>query len=560
MFLEGGWEQFYQSASEADMAFANDLAFWTNRDFNMMDSIYRKSSLYINRKNSNDPLKWNRKQNDSTYGEETLNKAINECSNVFIPQEKEDDFRLIVLDESTQKIKNKYYSFDDTGNAERFFDTFGNVTRYSYIQKSWYFYNSRVWMVDQEGMIKSLADKTIDKMKNEKLYIPDEEEEEKIKRAFLKHIQQTRNNRGKTNMLRESEHLLSIKPENFDKDIFLFNVQNGYLDLETSQLHEHNQSNFFTKVSRTEYTDKMDCPLWREFLEQIFAGNQELIAYIQRAIGYSLSGSTEEQVMFILHGNGRNGKSVFLDIITEIFGSYATNIRPQTIMVQQQNSGVSNDIARLDGARLVTTTEPNEGVRLDEGLIKQLTGGDKVTARFLYKEEFEFIPQFKLWMATNYKPIIRGTDEGIWRRLCIVPFTVQIPKDQIDKRLKYKLRRELKAILHWAVEGYSAWRRMGLKEPAIIAEQRDEYRTEMDVVEAFIKECCLLNTNYKVQAKILYQAYKEWAQDNTQYVMSSNKFGRELCKRFVRFSSNGVYYKGIDVREEYVKPFFKLGY
>jgi putative DNA primase/helicase len=410
-------------------------------------------------------------------------------------------------------------------------------------------------------MIKSLADKVVEKMKEETLYVPADADEEEIKKAFNKHIKASRSSRGKSNMIKETEHLLPIQPHEFDGEPDLFNVQNGFLELRTGKLKEHDKNKYFTKISSVEYTDKIDCPMWIEFLNQIFNGDQGLIEYIQRAIGYSLSGSTEEQMMFILYGNGRNGKSVFLDIITEMFGSYATNIQPQTIMVKQQSGGANSDIARLNGARLVTTTEPNEGVRLDEGLVKQLTGGDKVTARFLYENEFDFIPQFKLWMATNHKPIIRGTDDGIWRRLAIIPFTVQIPENQVDKRLKHKLRRELKAILNWAVEGYLLWRSTGLREPQVIKDQRKEYRTEMDTVEAFIEDCCIRENRTKVQAKKLYQVYRDWASDNGQYLMSSTKFGREMGKKFSKLKTDGlIYYAGISLEEEYEKSFFRLNY
>ncbi|HDR4948971.1 TPA: DNA primase [Bacillus cereus] len=553
LFMNGGWEPFYDSQSEADMAFANDLAFWTNRDFHKMDRIFRRSSLYRE--------KWDRKQNQSTYGAETLQKAILGCTNAFIPKERDEDFQLYVLEHDVKPIEKKFYSYEDTGNARRLTDTYGEAIRYSYIRKNWYFYDGKIWMIDQQGMMKNIADKVIERMKEEPVYVPEGEEEEEMTKALQKHLKSSRGSQKKTNMIKESEHLLSIQPHEFDCDPDLFNVQNGYLDLQTGQLHEHDKTKFFTKVSSVEYTDKMDCPLWMDFLHQIFDGDQQLIEYIQRAIGYSLSGSTEEQVMFILHGNGRNGKSVFLDVITEIFGNYATNIQPQTIMVKQQSSGANSDIARLDGARLVTTTEPNEGVRLDEGLVKQLTGGDQVTARFLYENEFDFMPQFKLWMATNHKPIIRGTDDGIWRRLAIIPFTVQIPKAQVDKRLKHKLRREVRAILHWAVEGYIKWRKDGLQEPQVIQDQREEYRTEMDPIEAFIEECCEREVQGKVQAKTLYQIYRDWASENGQYMMSNTKFGREMGKKFHKSKgSDGNYYTGIQLLEEYEKPFFKLGY
>lgn len=553
LFVNGGWEQFYSSQSEADMAFANDLAFWTSRDFRKMDNIFRQSSLFRD--------KWDSKRGESTYGIDTLNKAISDCTNVFSPTPNNDDFQLYVLDNDVKEVKNKYYSFDDTGNAERFKSLHGEVLRYSYIRKNWYFYDSKKWVTDQEGRIKTLADEVLVKMKSERIFIPEDGDEEKMKEAFQKHIKATRNNRGKTNMIKESEHLLPIRPEEFDSDQYLFNVQNGYLDLKDGVLKDHDKGKYFTRISNVEYTDKADHPKWDEFLNTIFGGDKELINYIQRAVGYSLSGSTEEQVMFVLHGNGRNGKSVFLDIITDLFGSYSTNIQPQAIMVKQNQSGAANpDIAKLAGSRLVTTTEPNEGERFDEGLIKQMTGGDRITARFLYEDEFEYTPQFKIWMATNHKPLIRGTDDGIWRRLAIVPFTVQIPENKVDKKLTHKLRREINAILHWAVEGYLMWQKSGLQEPQVIKDQRQDYRTEMDSVELFIGECCTISSTTAAKGADIFQAYKEWAGDNNQYMMSSVKFGRELSKRFASYRSNGTYYRGIEVRKEYEKPFFRMSH
>src|SRR5690625_4073354 len=537
LFMNGGWEQFYDSQSEADMAFANDLAFWTACDFNMMDSIFRKSSLYRE--------KWDSKRADSTYGYQTLMKAINDCSNVFTPQKNDDEFNLYVLEDSTKKIEKKFYSYDDTGNAARFTDAFGDVVRYSYIRKNWYFYNGKTWELDQFGKVKSLVDDVLEKMKKEPVYVSDDVEEEDAIKAQQKHIKYSRGSNGKTNMLKESQHLVPVDPETFDKDKHLLNVQNGYIDLKTGNLHEHDKNKYFTKIASIEYTDKIDCPLWLDFLNQIFDGNQELINDIQRAVGYSLSGSTEEQMMFILYGNGRNGKSVFLDIITEMLGNYTTNIQPQTIMVKNISNHANSDIARLQGARLVTTTEPNDGMRFDEGLVKQITGGDRVTARFLYGDEFDFDPEFKLWMATNHKPIIRGTDDGIWRRLAVIPFTVQIPENKVDKQLKYKLRREMKGILNWAVEGYQEWQRIGLKEPEIIKRQRGDYRNEMDPVELFIDECCVRKDGEREKSSELYQIYRSWAKDNGQYLMNSTKFGKEMSNKFQKITSNGVHYIGI---------------
>lgn len=552
LFMDGGWEQFYNSQSEADMSFCNDLAFWTNRDAGMMDSIFRDSSLYRD--------KWDQKRGGATYGEITINRAISDCTNVFIPANKQKDFNIYVLDNDTQAIQKKYYSYDDTGNAQRLYDAYNDSIRFNYTRRNWFYYDGKVWRIDNEGMMKKLVDSVIENMKNEPLFLEDGDDVAEVKKAFTRHIKNTRNNKGKVNMLKECEHLSVIQLNEFDQNMFLFNTQNGYLNLKTGELLEHDRKQFFTKISNVEYTEKIDCPLWINFLNQIFDNNQELIRYVQKIVGYSLSGSTEEQMMFILYGNGRNGKSVFLDIITEMLGSYATNIQPQALMIKQNASGANSDIARLNGARLVTTTESNEGARLDEGLVKQLTGSDKVTARFLYENEFDFIPQFKLWMATNHKPIIRGTDEGIWRRFAIIPFAVQIPESQVDKTLKYKLRRELTGILKWAVDGFLLWQREGLREPLIIKQQREEYRVEMDTLEAFISDCCIRKDNSKMKAQELYKIYKSWAIENEQYLMSSTKFGREMNKKFQKIRSNGSYYIGIQLIEEYEKPFFRLNY
>ncbi|EAF8775205.1 DNA primase [Listeria monocytogenes] len=543
--FDGLWDGLYPSQSEADLAFANMLAFWTGCNAEKMDEIFRSSGLMRS--------KWDQKRGASLYGEKVLNVAIQNTSDVYSPGNSIDDYEIKILDNGKAK---KAYSFDDTGNAERFRDEYNNSVRYSYVNKGWYYYNSKIWMFDNTGAIKTLADRVIQNMKKDFAYM---ESESDIEKAFVKHLKATRGNRGKTNMLKEAEHLMPVLPEQFDVNKHFFNTQNGYIDLKSGRLNEHDRSKMFTKISHIEYTDKIDAPLWNSFLLDIFDHDKELIDYVQKAVGYSLTGSTSEQVMFILFGNGRNGKSVFLDIINDVFGSYSTNIQPQTIMVKQQSSGANSDIARLHAARFVTTTEPNEGVRLDEGLIKQLTGGDKVTARHLYKDEFEFTPEFKIWMATNHKPIIRGRDDGIWRRLHLIPFTVKIPNHKVDKNLKYKLKGELTGILNWAVEGCLKWQREGLKLPTAVERASNEYKSEMDVITAFIEDCCETDLESKIKSKTLYDTYREWAKDNGQYVMSSTKFGREMGLKFEKKKSGSVrLYQGIKLNDEYAQMNFNF--
>ena len=226
-------------------------------------------------------------------------------------------------------------------------------------------------------------------------------------------------------------------------------------------------------------------------------------------------------------------------------GNYAAQTQAETILMRSSNQGqATSDIARLKGARLVTTIEPNEGVRLNEGLVKQLTGGDTVTARFLYGKEFEFKPEFKLWMATNHKPIIRGTDDGIWRRLRLIPFTIKIPDDKIDKRLTETLRKEMSDILGWAIEGLRMWLKEGLGMPKSIVADTKEYRND----DPQQLRHCVIVPGHREKATDIYNKYREWAKANNEYIMSNTKFGSEMAKRYDRKRvADGTYYYNIRV-------------
>ena len=313
----------------------------------------------------------------------------------------------------------------------------------------------------------------------------------------------------------------------------VLNTPGGVIDLRSGGISPHDPMTYLTKMTAVEYSENADCPRWLAFLDDIFRGDKDLIRYVQKAVGYSLTGSTTEQCAFFLYGTGRNGKSTFIDIIRDIFGDYAANIQPETIMVRSnQSTAINSDIARLKGARLVTSVEPNE-------------------ARKLYGDEFEFKPEFKLWMATNHKPVIRGTDTGIWRRIHMIPFTVQIPEEKIDRRLKYKLSAELTGIFRWAVEGCLLWQKEGLKVPRAVLEEVREYRREMDVISAFVEDKCTVGKGLSVKSSQLFAAYLNWAEQNNEYRMSSTKFGMELAKRFEKVKGRGCnYYSGITLDEQ----------
>lgn len=537
----------YSSQSEADMAFCNMLAFWCGCDAEKMDAIFRQSGLMRD--------KWDRKQSGTTYGVITLQKAISGCSQTYNPK-KQNDYSISIgngkVIQTVDEEKMRAYTFDDMGNAERFVDLFGENVRYCYTEKKWYFYNSMRWSVDNLGVILRMADKCVEAMKAEaKLYLQaDEESGGDMAKAFEKHMKSSRSNKSKKAMLNEIEHHLPILPIQMDRYKMALNTPSGIINLKNGDVKAHNPEYYFTKITSVDCADAADCPRWLAFLDDIFAGDKDLIRYIQKAVGYSLTGSTAEQCAFFLYGTGRNGKSTFIDVIRDAFGDYAANIQPETIMVKSsQSNAINSDIARLKGARLVTSVEPNEGVRLNEGLLKQLTGDDTVTARKLYSEEFEFKPEFKLWMATNHKPIIRGTDTGIWRRIHMIPFNVQIPEDKVDKNLTHKLKAEMTAIFKWCIDGCLMWQREGLQMPAAVLKSVREYRREMDVISAFIEDKCTLEGT--VQASMLYAAYASWADSNNEYCMSNTKFSTELAKRFEKIKGrNYNYFTGISIRSE----------
>lgn len=531
LLYSGEWQGLYPSQSEADIALCNQLAFWTGRNADQMDRIFRSSGLM--RK------KWDAKRGGDTYGNITVGRACASCVEVYEPQS--DDTSLAVAffkggKTGAAKTDAKSYDMTDTGNAHRLYDRFGSVIRYSYNRKKWYFWTGKVWTIDESGEIKKLADEICEDLKREAWNIQDDDMQEQA----LKFARRTAGSTAKDNMIKECQHLYDIpaSPDDFDAYTDYLNCQNGIINLRNGELMPHDSQFMMSRICDCEYdTEHRKPKKWLAFLDDITNGNKDLQEYIQRSVGYSISGSNREQCAYFLYGLGNNGKSTFLDTIADMLGSYSANTQPDTLMLQSKvgglGGGANSDIARLKSARYVTCEEPTEGVRLNEGLLKQLTGGSKVTCRFLYGDEFEYTPEFKIWVATNHKPTIRGTDVGIWRRIKLIPFEVNIPKDKVDKNLKYKLRQEFPQILAWAVEGCMKWQEKGLQEPDVVLDAVKEYKVEMDILGAFVEQCIVIDYDSAEQmyAKDLFDLYIKWAKANNEFEMSSNKFYREVGKR-----------------------------
>jgi len=310
------------------------------------------------------------------------------------------------------------------------------------------------------------------------------------------------------------------------------NVNNGTLDLRTGTLGPHRRDDRITRCLRVNFDQGAECPRWRAFLHRILDSNADLIGFVQRAVGYTLTGSTAERCMFILHGGGKNGKTVFIESLRLLLGDYVARAPTQTLLVKRGET-IPNDLARLRGVRLVTASETGDGNQLDEALVKDITGGDRVMARFMRGEWFEFTPHFKIFLSTNHKPRITGTDDAIWDRLRLVPFLIRIPEEERRpmEQMLAEFESELAGILNWAVQGCLDWQRHGLGEPPEVRIATLDYRGEMDTLGEFLAECCLLRSDARVSSHDLYGEYKRWATDAGERVWSHKRFAQGLEQR-----------------------------
>ena len=329
---------------------------------------------------------------------------------------------------------------------------------------------------------------------------------------------------------RRPSRYFPVTPSELDADLWLLNCRNGTVDLRTGKLLPHHPENLCTKQVPVVFDQQAKCPTWLAFLLRVMADNRALVQFLQRAIGYSLTGSTVEQVLFFFYGTGANGKSTFIETCRKLLGDYAQQADFDTF-VTKKNDGPRNDLARLMGARFVAAVEAAQGRQLAENVIKQVTGGDTITARFLYHEHFEYLPQFKLFLVANHKPRVVGTDEAIWRRIRLVPFTVTIPREQRDKQLLEKLQSELPGILAWAVRGCLKWQDDGLGEPVQVSEATEAYRRENDTLGDFIEEKCVIDPDESLEAGLLYETFTTWCEANGEEPLSQKSFGTQLHER-----------------------------
>ena len=420
------------------------------------------------------------------------------------------------------------YRKSDTGNGERLVRKYGDRIRYVRDQREWRIWNGKCWSLDRHGVLDRASKKIAQELFEEADGLVEEERTKMLQWAIKSESKDRRS--AMIDSAAKEKAIVSLI-EDYDADPWLFNLQNGTIVLKTQMLKPHDRRDMLTKISPAMYDPEAKCPMFDAFINEIMGGDQEMVAFLARATGYSLSGDTTIQAMFFLHGDGSNGKSVFTEVLRHVAGSYSQNASFDTFVLQKNDGQIRNDLASLAGSRLVAASESQDGHRLDEALIKTLTGGDPITTRFLHREFFTYYPNFKIWMSSNYRPDIRGLDWGIWRRVKLIPFDVVVPDNRKDEQLASKLKAEASGILNWMLRGVREYLECGMMYPGKVNQATSQYKESQDIIGQFITAKCVLNEHAETKCTTIYQAYKLWAEANREYVLKERQFSDAMKKR-----------------------------
>jgi putative DNA primase/helicase len=437
--------------------------------------------------------------------------------------------------------KSKIVCQTDVTNSERFVETYHDQLKYCYGLEHWKSWNGQYWREDIENQIRISAIQLVKDMVDE---CEDNSSNRKRAITYQHHARIMA-------MIDLAKHQLPSLPTDYDSHSMLLNCKNGIIDLTNGELKSHDPNLLLSKIIPVAYDKNAECKLWEKFMSEIMVGNDELISFMQRLIGYSLTGEMSEQYFYILYGTGDNGKTTCVETIMSMMGDYGITTPPEGIMVKRNGNSIPNEMARLPGIRLTSVSETDEGQRLSEGLIKSFTGGETIEARQLYGQLFSFKPIAKIWIQTNHKPTIRGRDHAIWRRVVLIPFDYLVDPILKDLNLKEKLKLELPGILNWALQGCREWQRIGLNPPTKVTNAVEEYRVESDVLGEFIDSEFIVDVNGKVNNSEIRQHYVEWCKTNNEEIRSSTWLGKMLGERFGRCimghgSSRG--YRGLRVK------------
>jgi putative DNA primase/helicase len=453
-----------------------------------------------------------------------LKQLLSQCSDYEPPYEPQGK---AILGPDTRA-----FNLTDLGNAERLVKYYGDRLHYCYERKRWLAWSGKVWEWDAGAKIAALAKLAVRNVYHEAGNEPDE----KKRKELADHAKRSESDHRINAMinLAQSELGIPVKVTELDTNPWLFNCLNGTIDLRSGQLLPHRKGDLLTVIVPVEYRSNPEaqCPRWLRFLDRVIDGNADLAGYLQRAVGYSLTGDTKSQVLFFLYGLGNNGKSTFVITIRKLMGEYGARVTTELFMLRDKNvGGPKETLANLKGKRYVVASELEDSRRLAISLIKDMTGGETIRADRKYEHEIEYQPTHKLWLVGNHKPIITDTTLSIWRRMKLIPFTVTIPDKEIDPDLPSKLEEELPGILTWAVKGCLDWQQHGLNEPDAVTTATASYRHEQDILGDFIEDCCVLEPLATIAKSEMKEEYHKWCQDNTMEPITQKTFRARLIER-----------------------------
>jgi putative DNA primase/helicase len=506
--LFGGDISGYRSQSEADLALCNHLSFHTNGDAHRIDRMFRRSGLFR--------AKWDEQHGASTYGEKTIEKAISSRS----------ASRGATATASVVHFIGQFHPLTDTGNAERLVDQFGADMRFCHPWKKWVIYRKGRWQIDDRGIAMARSKDIARLMLQEAASC----ENEKIRDATLDWARASEKKERRIAMveLARSEQRIPVVPAQFDSHPHLLNCANGALDLETGEFRDHDRTDYLTKICPTNYNPNALSPTWDRFVARVVPDDDER-GYLLRFLGYGLSGDTSEQVMLFADGDGLNGKStLFLAVQHVLSPDFAIQI-PSDLLLTKEHPNHPTEIADLFAIRLAIGTETPKNKDLDERLVKQLTGCDRVRARRMREDFWEFEPTHKLVLITNHLPNVDVNDFAIVRRVHVVHFGVRIPEGERDRKLLAKLKREREGILARLVEGYRDWRERGLDPPEqVLAFVKRATPKSKSPAEQFIEQCVVRKAGERTGATVLHDAFVAWCKPRVLAPTTQKEFGKQL--------------------------------
>ena len=545
----GNWEEGYDSQSDADMALVSILAFWCGNVEEQIDRIFRTSGLMRD--------KWDRMTGDRTYGQITIRNAVSTNSEIYTPiadSSAEDDFESLDEDEEAEVLTfepdlshitltieemrphtKPRYQRDEIGIGYAFADYYKPIARFDRERGIWYVFDGKVWQPDENALaVAELAKRLADRLYTFALQIKDED----TRNRYIKRVQKLQMRKNRRTMIEDAKSVYPVPHAIFDRNTDLFNCQNGTLNLTTGEFRPHDPADFLTMMSGVTYDPNATCPRWEQFISEVMCNDAALALYLQKALGYALTGDTSLECLFILYGaTSRNGKGTTMETFLKIMGDYGKTSNPEMLSTKFGNtnaSGPSEEIARLAGVRFVNISEPEKKITFNAALVKRMTGNDTLNARFLHENSFDFRPNFKIFINTNYKPSVSDMTLFYSNRLKLIPFKRHFEEHEQDKGLKAFFSTDvcLSAIFNWCYEGYKRFRSEGLEDPAAVSQATKEYQEESDRIGQFVDAWLEEGEAFEVRTSAAYKLYGEWCDKYGYRKENSTNFNNAIQRFF----------------------------